>query len=159
MRSASRVNHLPAPGSETRRNLRYQDDLPARIAFQNLVMRFGGVGQWHFHIDDRPKNSSFQRCTQGTVYGEEVGVGGEHQGHAADVGVAGHRLPRVDLDAASIAHDHDAAIARQHRQILVEVDVGEHLDDRIYAAAAGQSHQLFEVVGGGVVEDVVGAFL
>src|SRR6266581_4160641 len=85
-----------------------QDDLSPRISLQDLAMRPRCFGEREFLVDDRTQNPCFEGCADALMDGADLEVGGVHEGHPADVGVAGHRLSRVDLDAASIADDHDA---------------------------------------------------
>ena len=68
--------------------------------------------------------------------------------------VLGHDLARVDLDAAAIADDDDAAAGRDDRQIVIEIDVGEHFENHVRAAAAGDRGDLVEVAGVLVVDGV-----
>src|SRR5436853_269934 len=89
----------------------------------------------------------------------ELGVGGVHQSHAENGSGTAHGVARVDFDAAAAADDDDAAELRKKAQVLGEVHVGEHFEDEIDAAAAGQVHELLREVGGVMIERVVRALL
>ena len=60
---------------------------------------------------------------------------------------------------AAVADDHDAPAHRDHPQVLLEVHVGEHLQDDVDARGPGQAHHLVEIARGGVVQHVVRALL
>ena len=58
-----------------------------------------------------------------------------------------HRLARIDFDAAAIADDDDASAKGQRREIVVEIHVGEVLENDVGAAAAGQILERVEIAG------------
>src|SRR5204862_8264569 len=111
----------------------------------------------HFLADDGAQRPVLQPCDQCRVNLFQVGLGRVEQGHATNVGVISHGAAGVDLDAAAGADDDDAAAPGQDVEVLVEVDVGEHLDDDVDAAAVGEPHQVVEVGRRSMVEDVVSA--
>ena len=54
---------------------------------------------------------------------------------------------------------HHASTERQHLEITIEVDVGEHLENHVHAAASRQRHDPAHVVGVAVIEHLVRALL
>src|SRR5206468_4287011 len=78
---------------------------------------------------------------------------------AEDRRVFPHGPARIDLDGPTVADDDDAAEARHHVDVLLEVDVREHLEDHVRAVVAGELHELLEIVGCRVIEDLVSAVL
>ena len=84
---------------------------------------------------------------------------GVHEGHAADVGVAAHRVARIDFNRPAAADDDHAAVLRQHAQILSQIDVRGHLQDQIDALVGGQLHQLLEIIRASVIKHVMSALL
>ena len=56
---------------------------------------------------------------------------GVEERHAQDRRVLVHGEARVDLDVAAVADDDDAAPHRDHAEVLLEIHVGEHLEDDV----------------------------
>src|SRR4051794_30406818 len=73
--------------------------------------------------------------------------------HAAHVRLAAHDVARVDFDRAAAADHHDTAMPGEHLEIFGEVHVRQHLEDQVYAFAAGALHDRGGVVRCFVVED------
>ena len=65
----------------------------------------------------------------------------------------------IDLGRAAIADDDDAAAHGDDAEVLLQIGIGEHLEDDVHAAVVREPHQLVEVARRRVVEDVVGALL
>ena len=62
---------------------------------------------------------------------------------------------RVDLDPAATADHHYPAIGRQDREVVVQIDVGQHLEDHIDTPAAGQLLYRVQITRLVVVKDMV----
>ena len=81
------------------------------------------------------------------------------QRNARDVGLFGHQQSWIDIDGASIADDNHATLLPfQYLNIIVQVDVGDHLEHELNAVRI-QCLYLLHIVGLFVIEDVVGALL
>ena len=115
-------------------------------------------GEGQFLVDQRAEGAGFEGGDDSCVDAAEVVVGGVHEGHAANVGVAHHGLPRVDLDATAVADDDHSAVLRENCQILIEIHIREHLEDQVHPPALGQLHDPVEVVRRGVIQDVMSPF-
>lgn len=81
------------------------------------------------------------------------------QRNARDVGLFGHQQSWIDIDSASIADDNHATLLPfQYLNIIVQVDVGDHLEHELNAIRIKRLYFL-HIVGLFVIEDVVGALL
>src|SRR5581483_7428608 len=79
--------------------------------------------------------------------------------NAVDHRVLRHRASRVELERPAVADDDDATVAGQHIEILLEVRVGQILDDDVGPAPVREPADLVEVSGRRVIEDMMGALL
>ncbi len=79
------------------------------------------------------------------------------QRHPEDRAILRHDLARIDLHSSAIADDDDAAAGRDGAEIVIEVHVGQHLDDQIGTAAGGQRRDLAEVPVLAMIHHVVRA--
>ena len=68
--------------------------------------------------------------------------------------IASHRGARIDLDSAATADHHYPAAGSQGQEVIVQVDVGRHLEDYIDPAVAGQVRQGVQAPGLVVVKDM-----
>src|SRR5690606_36383206 len=80
---------------------RNQYDLAVAVALHDQFMRFGGISQRKILLQDRHERAISQACAQGGVDFRQFFLARGHQGHAANVGVAPHRITWVDLDRAA----------------------------------------------------------
>ena len=68
--------------------------------------------------------------------------------------VLAHDLARVDLDAAAIADHDDASAGRDDGEVVIEIDVGEHFENHVGTAPAGERGDLVEIAGALVIDGV-----
>jgi len=55
-----------------------------------------------------------------------------------DVGIFSHSFSRVDFDGTTATNDDDLSILCNHAQVLLQVDVRQHLEDEIRSLAVSQ---------------------
>jgi len=83
--------------------------------------------------------------------------GGVPESGALDDGFLEHGEPRGEVQAAAAADDDHPAVNGEGVEVLLQVDVGLHLDDHRNAVSVGDLRQFVEVAGFAVVDDVLGA--
>src|SRR6266581_2978421 len=108
-----------------------QDSLAVGAGLHDFFVRARRFGKRHLFADDR---------TQRAVL---------HSGNQSGVDA---------LRIAAAANDDNAPAHGKHLQVGAEINIGQHLENYIHTAAAGEPHQLIEIIWSAVVERVVGAF-
>ena len=122
-------------------------------------MRFRGVRQAHFATHYRTQRAILQPGAQRSMNAGELAGGSIEERHRANIRVALHQLARGDLHIAAAAdHDHSAMLC-EHRQILAEVHVGQHLQDDVHSSTPGELEDLFEITGVAMIDDVMRTLL
>ena len=77
--------------------------------------------------------------------------------HPAHIGIALHRVARIDLHRAAAPDDHDAPAFCENGQILPEIHVREHFHDHVNAVPAGRLHYLLKMIRRAMIEHFVRA--
>src|SRR5689334_10666165 len=77
------------------------------------------------------------------------------QGHAENRAILSSEIARIDFNTAPITDNHDTAEWREHREILRQIHVCEHLRHDINAASVCCCHDPVGVIGSFVIEHVL----
>src|ERR1041385_3140993 len=88
------------------------------------------------------------KCRQ--LEGRSIG-----KNHSADICIARHRFARIYLYPTPIADYHHATARCEDREISSEIQMSRHLQDNIQASARGCLHDLREIIGRTMIEDLV----
>src|SRR6266567_4729315 len=142
----------------------FQHDLPEASGRDDGFVGAASIRQRDCFVDDGFKSSGLQPLDDCIVNGCKVRLRYIPQCESRNVGLPGHDIARGDLDVAATADDDDASVERDHREVVGEVLVGEHLDDDIYTFAVGDlQHFIFlavvERVRSSLIENDLAAFV
>ena len=94
-------------------------------------MRLSCFGQRKFFSDDRTQRSVFQTGHERGVNACQLCRRRIRKDHPAHIGIALHRVPRIDFDRAAAPDDHNAPRLCENGQIAAEIHVCEHFHDYI----------------------------
>lgn len=138
-------------------NSRKENDLASCTTgvLDDRNVSLGSICKREAFTDDGPEGSTLEASDEGSVDVFELVWGSVVERDAVDLAVAEHEVARVDLDVASVADDDDATEGSQHGDVLLKVDVGQHLQDDVDAPASCQLFELLQVVRALVVQGVV----
>ena len=123
------------------------------------LVRAGGVGERHLAADERVQRAILKTSCEGGMNLDEVGLGHVEQRHAEDDSIPAHRVAGIDLDTPATADHDDPPMLGKHAEVLVEVDVGQHLDDEIDASPCRRLHDVIDVLLSAVIDDDLRAVL
>ena len=152
---------VSGPGPTAPRPTRYVTNttFPFAPCSIHRDVRSRGLLQRKLASDDRPQRAVRERGDEVRVYPQDLIRRNVPQRHPQDRQLLPHRLTRVDLRAAAVADDDDAAAGLEQTQVGVEIHVRQHLEDHVGSAAVGHRLHRREACRITVVEDGVGAVL
>ena len=136
---------------------RQQNDLAAGAGLHHARMRKRRVFEWQLGTDDGIERAGLEAGDDRLMRAAQVIRRNSPQRQAKHRHVLGHDLPRVDLDAAAVADDDNPAAGRNHREVVIEIHVGKHLENDIGSARAGQFHNLVEIARVPMIHSVMRA--
>src|SRR5258705_768763 len=123
-------------------------DFPVRFAFHHQLMRTSGLSQWEGGLN-KGFEATFLQCGHNSRMNRLIILIVEvHNCHAPDVGVADHRVARIDFDlSATSNHDHTPELG-QNRQIFAEIHVRQHLQNEIHPFPLREVHYFLQIFRG-----------
>ncbi len=123
-----------------------QHDLSVGGRLENALVRLRRVAERQLHRHVRRQRAVVEARVERAIDLRPLVGRRVPQRHPDDGALLRHRLARIDLDAATIADDDDPAAEGERGEIVVEIHVGEVLEDDVGAASVGQLLQPIEVV-------------
>src|SRR5262245_3590438 len=136
-----------------------EHDLAEVSRFHHRLVGARCLGERKLLTDHRPERAVPEPLHERGVDAGELAGRTVEQRHAEDRRILVHGQSRIDLHHAAVADDHDTSPHGDDPEILLEVDVGKHLEHHVDASATGQAHHLVEVTWRGVVDDMMRALL